>query len=85
MWKYFDLWHFAENFVGAKPLRIMFGKVNGLIRAYDGTTYLVLFGPKKCDTIYNRITYRISPKSGITHFFFIIMQNSKSIQMILYL
>ena len=51
MWKYFDFWQFAENFVGAQPLRIMFGKVDGLIRAYDGTTYLVLFGPKKCDTI----------------------------------
>ena len=29
---------------GAKPLRIKFDKVNGLIRVYGGTIYSVLFG-----------------------------------------
>ena len=33
--------------MGAKPVRIRFDKVNGFIRIYDGTKYLVLFGPEK--------------------------------------
>ena len=37
--------------IGAKPLRIMFDKVNGFIRGYDGTKYLVLFVPEKCNAI----------------------------------
>ena len=32
--------------IGAKPLHIMFDKVNGFIRDYDGTKYLVLFSSK---------------------------------------
>ena len=36
------------------------------IRAYDQTRYLVLFGSEKYDSIYNRIRYLISVKSGIT-------------------
>ena len=32
----------------------------------DGTTYLVLFGSEKYDSIYNRITYHISMEGGIT-------------------
>ena len=32
--------------------------------------YLVLFGPEKCDAIYNRIRYVISEKSGITYFIY---------------
>ena len=33
--------------MGAKPMHIRFDKVNGFIRVYDGTRYLVLFGDKK--------------------------------------
>ena len=32
-----------KTLIGAKPLRIRFNKVDGLIRVYDGTRYLVLF------------------------------------------
>ena len=32
--------------VGAKPLRVRLSKVYGLIRVYDGTRNLVLFGPE---------------------------------------
>ena len=42
------------NLIDAKPLRIRFNKVygyNGFIRVYDGTRYLVLFGPEKYDGI----------------------------------
>ena len=37
------------------------------VRLYDGTRYLVLFGSEKHDSIYNRIRYLISVKSGITY------------------
>ena len=37
--------------IGAKPLRIMIDKLNGFIRGYVGTKYLVLFVPEKCNAI----------------------------------
>ena len=55
--------------IGAKPLHIRFDKVDGFIRACDGTKYLVLFGPEKYDAFYNRIRYLISQKSSITYVF----------------
>ena len=33
--------------MGAKPLRIRFDKIDGFIRVYDTTRYLVLFGDEK--------------------------------------
>ena len=51
----------------SKPLRIRFDKIDGLIRVYDGTRYLVLLGSEKHDPVYNRIRYLISVKSGITY------------------
>ena len=32
--------------IGPKPLRIKFDKINGLIRIYDGTRYLILLALK---------------------------------------
>ena len=49
-----------------KPLRITFNKIDGFIKVYDGTKYLVLFGNEKYYYIYNRIRYLISLKSDIT-------------------
>ena len=40
-----------ESLIGAKSLRITFDKVDRLIRDYDGTKYLVSFGPEKYDAI----------------------------------
>ena len=40
---------------GTKPLCIMFDKVDGFVKDYDGTKYLVLFGIEKCNAIYDRI------------------------------
>ena len=54
----------------ANPYRIRFDKVGGFIRVYDGTRYLVLFGPITYDPIYNRSKYLISLKSDIAHVFF---------------
>ena len=38
-----------------KPLGIRFDKIDGFIKVYDGTRYLVLFGSEKYDSIYNRL------------------------------
>ena len=40
-----------KTLIGAKPLHIRFNKVNRCIRVYDGTRYLVSFGPEKYDAI----------------------------------
>ena len=49
------------------PLLIRINKTDGLIRVYDETRYLVLFGREKYDSIYNRIRCLVSVKSGITY------------------
>ena len=36
-----------ETLIGPKPLRIRFDEINGFIRIYDGTRYLVSFGHGK--------------------------------------
>ena len=46
--------------IAPKPLCIPFEKIDGFIRVYDGTRYLVLLGSEKYDSIYNRIRYLIS-------------------------
>ena len=55
--------------IGAKPLRTRFDNIDGFIRVYDWTRYLLLFGPEKYDPIYIRIRYLISQKSGIACYF----------------
>ena len=59
-----------ETLIGAKPLRIIFDKVDGFIRDYGGTKYLVLFGPEKYDAILDRIRYFIKLK-GVFHILFL--------------
>ena len=49
-----------KTFIGAKSLSIRFDKVDGFIKIYDGTRYLVLFAPEKYNAIFNRIKYLIS-------------------------
>ena len=56
-----------RSLIGVKPLYIRFDKVDGFIIVYDGATYLLLFGPKKYDAIYNKIRYLIVQKRGITY------------------
>ena len=58
---------FHKTFMGAKPLHIRFEKVDGFIKIYNETRYLVLFGPERHNAIYDRIRYLISDKSGITY------------------
>ena len=48
---------------------IRFNKIYWFIRICDGTRYLTLFCPEKYDTIYDKIRYLVSLKSGITYIF----------------
>ena len=50
-----------KTLFGAKPLRIIFDKIDGFIRVYDGNRYLVLLGGL------DKIRYLIEIKSGITY------------------
>ena len=59
-----------KRLIGSKSLDIRFDKINGFIRVYDATRYLVLFEREKYDSICNRIRYLISVKSGITYIVF---------------
>ena len=53
--------------IGTKTLGIKFSKVDGFIRVYDRTRYLVLFGSEKCDVISNKNRYLSNLKCGITY------------------
>ena len=72
-----------KTLIAAKLLHIRLDKVDGFIRVYDETKYLVLISPEKYDAICNKMRYLISQKSCITYVFFIILQESKLIRMIL--
>ena len=45
----------------------MVDTINGFIRDYDETEYLVLFGLEKYDVIFKRISYLIGLKNSIFH------------------
>ena len=65
------------------PLQIIFFKTDGFIRIYDGTRCLTLFGSEKFDAVYDRITYFMSQKCGITYIFSTFLQKSKLVLMCL--
>ena len=48
-----------KNLAVAKTLRIRFDKIDGFIRVYDRTRYLVLFGSEKYDFIYYKIASKM--------------------------
>ena len=50
----------CKNLMVLKQLRIRFDETDGFIRTYDGSRYLVLFGFRLYDAIYNRIRYLTS-------------------------
>ena len=49
----YDILH--KTLIDSKPWWIIFDEIDGIIRIYDGTRYLTLFGTKIYDTIYDRI------------------------------
>ena len=54
-------------FIIAKPLHIIWYKVDGFIRDYGGTKYFLK--NEKNDAIYERIKHLVRLKSGITYIF----------------
>ena len=64
-----------KTLIDAKSLRMRFNKVDGFIRVYDGTRYLVLFGLK------NMISFTMELDT-LHMLFLIIKQKSKLIHMI---
>ena len=55
-----------KTLIGAKPLCIIFSKVDKFIRNYYLIKYLVLFGLKKYDAIYDTVRYLIGLKSSLS-------------------
>ena len=53
-----------KTFMCAKPLRIRLDEVDGIIKIYNGTRYLKLFGSRIYNTIYDMINYLICQKSN---------------------
>lgn len=45
-----------KTVVGISPLRIIYTKMDGFIRDYNGTKYLISFGSEKHDVISDRTT-----------------------------
>ena len=63
----YDVFH--KNLIGVNPLHLIFNKIDGLIRVFNGSRYLVLLGPGKYDVICNRFRYLVGLKSGLTYVF----------------
>ena len=57
-----------KTLIDTKPVHIRLDKIDRFIRVYDGTRYLMLFGSKRYEFMYNRIRYLLSVKSGIRYF-----------------
>ena len=58
-----------KTLVGSKPWRIRFDNIDGFIRVYYETRYLVLFAAEKYYSIDNKIRNLIGVKSGLTYVF----------------
>ena len=58
----------------SNPLGIRFNKIDEFIRFYDGIRYLELFGSEKFNSIYNKVRYLMSIKTGI-HIFSYLCKN----------
>ena len=70
-----------KSVIDSTPLLIRLNKIDGFVRVYDGTRYLLLFGSEKNDYIYNMIRYLMSVKSGIAY---IISHNYAKIRVVSY-
>ena len=64
--------------IDAKALHIRFNKIDGFVRVYNGTRYLVLFSSENYDPIYNRIRYLITQKKWYYIYFFLLLHKYES-------
>ena len=60
------LWYFLQNLDWCKTIRIMFDKVDRLIRVYNGATFWGVLDPEIYEAIYDRMRFLIGRKSSIT-------------------
>ena len=79
----YDISHKA--FMGVKPLSIRFDEVYGVIKIYDGTRYLQLFGSWFYRRIDDRMNYLIMKKVIINMVLIIILEEPEFIHIILYI
>ena len=74
-----------KAFMGVKPLSIRFDEVYGVIKIYDGTRYLQLFGSWFCRRIDDRMNYLIVKKVIINMVLIIILEEPEFTHIILYI
>ena len=74
-----------KAFMGVKPLSIRFDEVYGVIKIYDGTRYLQLFGSWFYRRIDDRMNYLIVKKVIINMVLIIILEEPEFIHIILYI
>ena len=66
-YKNFLIYVAYETLYGVRPLHIIFEKVDGYIRKYDGTKYLALFhSDESYERIFDKIRYPVMLKSNIS-------------------
>ena len=68
--------------IDAKALHIRFNKIDGFVRVYNGTRYLVLFSSENYDPIYNRIRYLITQKKWYYIYFFLLLHKYESLSIL---
>ena len=56
-----------KTLMSAKFFRSRFEKIDGFVRVYCGSKYLILFGGENYDFIYNRFRYLTGEKSSIIY------------------
>ena len=74
-----------KTFMGSKPLRIWFDKIDGFIKNHDRIRYSLILAHCWFDEISDSIKYLISEKVVLLMVLITILQESKLIQIILYL
>ena len=67
-----------KTLIDPKLLRIRFNKIDGIIRIYDGTKHLTLFGWEKYEAVFNSIRDRNSQKKWHHIYFFLLSCKNQS-------
>ena len=77
-YKFFLIYNISyKTYTGSKPLGIWLDNIDGFIKIYDGTRYLVLFVLKDMMKIMIGLIYIISEKSDTSYIISQVLQNKK--------
>ena len=66
-----------KTLTDSKPLHVRFNKIDVIIKIYERSEYLTLFGTKKYDAIYDKIRY-LKYKKGHHIYYFSLFRKSQS-------